>query len=77
MEHKVTTTDDGEEASSSSKSKAEQSPDEGEDEDLRNVPPYFNSYSIQDMDIFCQKAKRIMDIYDNHVYERPAKVKRS
>ena len=44
-------------------------------DDLRNVPSHFKSYSIQDMDIFWKKAKRIMDTYNYGVFEEPTKVK--
>ena len=46
-----------------------------EDKDLRNVPPHFKSYTIQDRHIFCEKATRIANIYDDGVYEGPTKVK--
>ena len=46
-----------------------------EDEDMRNVPPHFKSYTIQDRHTFCEKTKRIADIYDDGVYEGPTKVK--
>ena len=42
---------------------------------LKDVPRHFKSYSIQDRDISCEKAKRIADTYDDGVYEGPAKVK--
>ena len=45
-----------------------------EDEDLRNVAPYFKYYNIQDRHIFYEKAKCIADIYDDGVYEGPANV---
>ena len=35
----------------------------------------ISSHTIQDRDIFCEKAKRIADTYDDGVYEGPAKVK--
>lgn len=41
----------------------------------KDVPKHFKSYSIQDRDIFCEKATRIVDTYDDGVYERPMKVK--
>ena len=40
-----------------------------------DVPIHFKSYSIQDHDIFCEGAKRILDTYGDGVYEGPAKVK--
>ena len=46
-----------------------------EDEDLRNVPPHFKSYTVQDRHSFYKKAKCILDIYDDGVYEGSAKVK--
>ena len=36
---------------------------------------HFKSYSIQDRYIFCEKPKRIVDTYDDGVYEGPTKVK--
>ena len=71
----ITNKNVGERADSSSKAKVEQSFNEDEDEDLKNVVLYFKSYSIQDMDIFCEKAKRIVDTYDDGVYEGSLKVK--
>ena len=46
-----------------------------EEEDHKDVSVHFKSYSIQDRDIFCEKAKRIADTYDDGVYEGLAKVK--
>ena len=46
-----------------------------EEEDHKDVPGHFKSYSIQDRDIFCEKAKHIADTYDDGVYEGPTKVK--
>ena len=46
-----------------------------EEEDHKDVPGHFKSYTILDRDIFCEKAKRIADRYDDGVYEGPAKVK--
>ena len=46
-----------------------------DEEDHKDVPGHFKSYTIQDRDIFCEKAKRIADTYDDGVYEGPAKVK--
>ena len=46
-----------------------------EEEDHKDVSRHFKSYIIQDRDIFCEKAKRIADTYDDGVYEGPAKVK--
>ena len=42
---------------------------------MRNVPPHFKSYNIQDRYIFYEKAKRITDIYDDGVYEGSKKIK--
>ena len=55
-------------------------PDKGldkllEEKNLKDVHVHFKSYSIQDRGIFCEKAKRIADTYDDGVYEGPAKVK--
>ena len=46
-----------------------------EEEDHKDVPGHFKSYTIQNRDIFCEKAKRIADTYDDGVYEGPTKVK--
>ena len=46
-----------------------------EEEDHKDVPGHFKSYTIQNRDIFCEKAKRIADTCDDGVYEGPAKVK--
>ena len=45
------------------------------EEDQKDVPIHFKSYSIQERDIFCEKAKRIVDTYDDGVYGGPTKVK--
>ena len=42
---------------------------------ITDVPVHFKSYSIQDRDIFCEKAKRIADTYDDGVYEGPTNFK--
>ena len=46
-----------------------------EEEDHKDVPRHFKSYTIQDRDISCEKAKHITDTYDDGVYEGPTKVK--
>ena len=46
-----------------------------EEEDHKDVPVHFKSYSIQDRDIFCEKAKQIAYTYDDGVYEGASKVK--
>ena len=46
-----------------------------EEDDHKDVPGHFKSYTIQDRDIFCEKVKWIVDTYDDGVYEGPAKVK--
>ena len=48
-----------------------------EEEDHKDVPGHFKSYTIQDRDIFCEKAKRIADTYDDGVYEGPPKSRKS
>ena len=46
-----------------------------EEDDHKDVSGHFKTYTMQDRDIFCEKAKRIADIYDDGVYEGLAKVK--
>lgn len=63
-----------------SKKSQPSSPDKGsnkssKEENLKDVPIHFKSYSIQDRDIFYEKAKRIVDTYDDGVYKGPVKVK--
>ena len=38
-----------------------------DEEDHKDVLGYFKSYTIQDWDIFCEKAKCIADTYDDGV----------
>ena len=45
------------------------------EEDHKDVPGHVKSYYIQDWDIFCEKAKQIVDTYDDGIYEGPTKVK--
>ena len=45
------------------------------EEDHKDVPVHFKSYSIQGQDIFCEKSKHIVDTYDDGIYEETAKVK--
>ena len=40
-----------------------------EEVNLKDVPRHFKSYSIQDRDIFYEKAKRIANTYDDGVYK--------
>ena len=44
-----------------------------EEENLGDVPK--PSHSIQERDIFCEKAKRIANSYNDGIYEGPTKVK--
>ena len=47
-----------------------------EEDDYKDVPRHFKAYTIQDWEIFCEKAKRIVDTYDDEVYKGLAKVKK-
>ena len=67
--------ENGEGNISSEESKSELSSKDNKDEDLRNMPPHFKAYTIQDQHTFCEKAKLIIDTYDNGVYKGPIKVK--
>ena len=42
---------------------------------MKAISRYFKFYSIQDKDIFYEKAKRMGDTYDEGVYEGLVKVK--